>query len=260
MNKATSRRALLHVGALSGVVAASGLVVPALARDTKKTGAEETISPPEDLMREHAVLDRILLVYEAGMRRASQGEDIDPAVFEHSAGIVRDFIHDYHEKSEEELIFPRFKTAGRMVELVNVLVVQHGAGRKLTERILAAAPQTRNREPREAMGRDIQAFIAMYRPHAAREETDLFPTLRQLVTSGRIRRHRRRDGKARTPGVRRRRFREDRQEGRRDRNCDRHSRPRRVHAEELMPGARHSSGAVIFAIDEDARLESRAPA
>ena len=59
--------------------------------------------------------------------------------------------------------------------------IQHGAGRKLTERILAAAPQARSREPREAMGRDIQAFIAMYRPHAAREETDLFPTLRQLV-------------------------------------------------------------------------------
>jgi hemerythrin-like domain-containing protein len=183
MNKATSRRALLHVGVLSGVAAASGLALPALARDTKKTGAEEAISPPEDLMREHAILDRILLVYEAGMRRAGQGEDIDPAVFEHSAGIVRDFIHDYHEKSEEELIFPRFKTAGRMVELVSVLVIQHAAGRKLTERILAAAPQARNREPREAMGRDIQAFIAMYRPHAAREETDLFPTLRQLVTS-----------------------------------------------------------------------------
>ncbi len=180
MNKATSRRALLHGGALSGFVVASGLALPALARETKKTGAAEAISPPEE---QHAILDRILLVYEAGMRRAGQGEDIDPAVFEHSAGIVRDFIHDYHEKSEEELIFPRFKTAGRMVELVNVLVIQHAAGRKLTERILAAAPQARNREPREAMGRDIQAFIAMYRPHAAREETDLFPTLRQLVTS-----------------------------------------------------------------------------
>ena len=73
MNKATSRRALLHVGALSGIAAASGLALPALARDTKKTGAEEAISPPEDLMREHAILDRILLVYEAGMRRAGQG-------------------------------------------------------------------------------------------------------------------------------------------------------------------------------------------
>ena len=183
MNKATSRRTLLHAGALSGLITASSLAVPALARETKKTGAEEALSPPEDLMREHAVLDRILLVYEGGMRRAGEGEDIDPAVFEHSAGIVRDFIHDYHEKSEEELIFPRFKTAGRMVELVNVLLLQHAAGRKLTERILAAAPQARNRAPREAMGRDIQAFITMYRPHTAREATDLFPTLRQLVTT-----------------------------------------------------------------------------
>jgi len=157
------------------------LATPVLARDAKKK-AEDAISPPEDLMREHAILDRILLIYESGMRRLGQGEDIDPAVFVQSATIMRDFIHAYHEKSEEELVFPRFKTAGRMVELVNVLLTQHGAGRKLTERILAAAPQARSREPREAMGRDIQAFIAMYRPHAAREETDLFPTLRQLVT------------------------------------------------------------------------------
>src|SRR5207302_567551 len=126
----------------------------------------------EDLMREHAVLDRVLLIYESGLRRAGQGEDIDPAVFVQSATIVRDFIHDYHEKSEEELIFPHFKTAGRMVKLVNVLIAQHGAGRKITERIVAAAPQARAREPREAMGRDIQAFIAMHRPHEARESTD----------------------------------------------------------------------------------------
>ncbi len=148
-----------------------------------KKGVEEDVSPPEDLMREHAVLDRIMLIYESGLRRLGQGEDIDPAIFVQSAGIVRDFIHDYHEKSEEELIFPHFKKAGRMVELVNVLIVQHGAGRKLTERILAAAPQARSREPREAMGRDIQAFITMYRPHEARESTDVFPTLRHLVTA-----------------------------------------------------------------------------
>jgi hemerythrin-like domain-containing protein len=157
------------------------LAAPAFARDTKKK-TDETISPAEDLMREHAVLDRVMLIYENGLRRADQGEDIDPAVFVQSATIVRDFIHDYHEKSEEDLVFPRFKKAGRMVELVNVLMIQHGAGRKLTERILAAAPQARSRQPREAMGRDVQAFITMYRPHEARESTDLFPTLRELVT------------------------------------------------------------------------------
>jgi hemerythrin-like domain-containing protein len=177
MYMTTGRRGLLQLGTGCALV----LATPVFARDAKKK-TEDTISPPEDLMREHAVLDRLMLVYEHGMRRLGQGEDIDPAVFVQSATIVRDFIHNYHEKSEEELVFPRFKTAGRMVELVNVLVVQHGAGRKLTERILAGAPQARSRDPREAMGRDIQAFIAMYRPHGAREEIDVFPTLRQLVT------------------------------------------------------------------------------
>ena len=182
MSKIANRRALLQGGALSCFVA-SGLALPALARDIKKTGAEETAYPPEQLMRGHAVLARVLLIYEAGMRRMGQGEDIDPAVYSQAAEITKAFIHDHQEKMEEELVFTRFKTGGRMVELVGVLANQHQAGRKLTERILAAAPQARNRESREAMGRDIQALIAMYRPHMAREATDLFPALRHLVTA-----------------------------------------------------------------------------
>jgi hemerythrin-like domain-containing protein len=173
----------LQVGVASGLVSVTGMALPLRAREAKKAGTDEVISPPEDLMREHAILDRILLIYENALRRLDQGEDIDPAVLEQSARIVRSFVHDYHEKSEEDLVFPRFKTAGRMVELVNVLVVQHAAGRKLTERILAAAPQARNREPRQALARDVQAFSAMYRPHTAREATDLFPALRALVTA-----------------------------------------------------------------------------
>jgi hemerythrin-like domain-containing protein len=183
MNKATSRRALLRAGATSSLVAAAGLALPVHARESKKPGAEEAVLPPEHLMRGHAILARVLLIYESGMRRMGQGEDIDPAVFNQAAEITRSFIHDHQEKMEEELVFTRFKTAGRMIELVGVLANQHEAGRKLTERILAAAPQARNREPREAMGRDVQALIAMYRPHMAREATDLFPALRHLVTA-----------------------------------------------------------------------------
>lgn len=174
----SGRRGLLGFGMAGGLVFATS----AIARDTKKTSAEEAVSPPEDLMREHAILDRIMLIYDNALRRLGQGEDIDPAVLVQAAALVRDFVHDYHEKSEEELIFPRFKNGGRMVELVSVLATQHGAGRKLTERILSAAPQARSRDAREAMGKDVQAFITMYRPHTAREDTDLFPTLRHLVT------------------------------------------------------------------------------
>jgi hemerythrin-like domain-containing protein len=149
----------------------------------KKTAESIPVTATEDLMREHGVLRRILLIYEAGARRIGQGEDIDPAVFSQAAETMRDFIHDYHEKSEEEHVFPRFTKAGRMVELVDVLLVQHTAGRRLTERVLQGAEPSRgNKEQRAALIEAMQATITLYRPHAAREDTDIFPTLRSLMT------------------------------------------------------------------------------
>lgn len=177
----TDRRGLLGLGMASGLILSTA-VAPALARDGKKPDAAAGM-PPEQLMRGHAVMARVLLVQEGGLRRLGQGEDIDPAVFARAAEIAKAFMHEHQEKIEEELVFARFNTAGRMVELVGVLASQHAAGARLTDRILAAAPQARNKEPREAMASDVQALIAMYRPHMAREATDVFPTLRHLVNA-----------------------------------------------------------------------------
>ncbi len=180
----SSRRHLL-AGAAGSLLASAPALADTRRQATpkKKTAEAVPVTPTEDLMREHGVLQRILLIYEAGSRRVSQGEDIDPAVFSMAAETMRDFIHDYHEKSEEEHVFPRFKKAGRMVELVDVLQVQHTAGRKLTERILQTAEASRgSKEQRAAMTDAIQASITLYRPHAAREDTNIFPTLRSLMT------------------------------------------------------------------------------
>jgi hemerythrin-like domain-containing protein len=179
-----SRRHLLVGAAGSLLLSASALADSRRQATPKKKTAESVpVTPTEDLMREHGVLQRILLIYEAGARRIGQGEDIDPVVFIQAAETMRDFIHDYHEKSEEELVFPRFKKAGRMVELIDVLQVQHTAGRKLTERILQTAEASRgNKEQRTAMTDAMQATITLYRPHAAREDTNIFPTLRSLMT------------------------------------------------------------------------------
>ena len=183
MMNTSNRRGLLGLG-MAGSLILAAPIAPVLARDTKKPGAaDEAVSAPEQLMRGHAILARVLLIYENGVRRAGQGEDIDPAVFTRAAELTKGFIHDHQEKVEEELVFAQFRKAGRMVELVGVLTSQHAAGAKLTDKILAAAPQARNKEPREAMSKDVQALIAMYRPHMAREATDVLPTLRHLVTA-----------------------------------------------------------------------------
>jgi hemerythrin-like domain-containing protein len=175
-----TRRDVAQLVGAAGVIAASGLWTPAAAR----AQAEAPVTPPEDLMREHGVLDRVLLIYEAAIARFAAREDFDPALITQSATVIRDFIENYHEKSEEEQVFYRFTKANRMIDLVAVLLRQHSVGRKVTDTILRLAPASRqDGDGQRKLVAAMQSFIRMYRPHAAREDTDLFPRLRGLVSS-----------------------------------------------------------------------------
>src|SRR5207237_8963124 len=102
-----------------------------LAKEEEKKDNEG--SPPEDLMREHGVLKWILLVYGEALRRMEANEDLPPEPLAQSAKIIRDFVEDYHEKLEENFLFPRFKKADKLTDLVDVLLQQHQGGRRLTD-------------------------------------------------------------------------------------------------------------------------------
>jgi hemerythrin-like domain-containing protein len=191
--KPSKRRLLLRGGTLA-LLAAPAIFSGRAFAEEKGVGQKlkeivtgskgEEVTPPEDLMREHGVLDRVLLLYEAGIRKFSSNEDFDPALITQSAQIVRDFINNYHEKSEEKHLFPRFKAAGKMAELVDILLRQHDKGRQVTETILKLAPSSRgNADDRKQLVGSMQSFITMYRPHAAREDTELFPKLKDVVSS-----------------------------------------------------------------------------
>ena len=101
-----------------------------------KSEPPEEIGATEDLMREHGVLNRILLIYEEGLRRLREKEDVSPEVFNKPAQLVRKFVEDYHEKLEENFIFPEFEKQKKLIDLVAVLREQHQAGRRVTDVIL----------------------------------------------------------------------------------------------------------------------------
>ena len=144
----------------------------------KKEEEEEDVSTNEDLMREHGVLNRVLLIYDEALRRIQAKEKFDPAVVSNAAGIIKSFIEDYHEKLEENHIFPRFEQAGKLIELTTNLRAQHAMGRRVTEGILASAKSGDTEE----MHKLLAAFNRMYRPHEAREDTVLFPALHKVVS------------------------------------------------------------------------------
>jgi hemerythrin-like domain-containing protein len=152
---------------------AGGLAVVAAGR-VHAADAEEEISPTEDLMREHGLLNRVLLIYDEALRRIGIGEALSMEPIHRSATVIRRFVEEYHEKQEEQDLFPRFEKAGQMTDLCAVLRKQHDAGRKLTSEILHASDVKKLRDP-------LRLFSRMYRPHEAREDTVLFPAFRKLM-------------------------------------------------------------------------------
>jgi hemerythrin-like domain-containing protein len=168
---------------LAGAGALAGLMVPGWAFSQNAVDEEE-VSPAEDLMREHGVLKRVLLVYQESIRRIDAREDLSPEVVRDGATIIRTFIEDYHEKLEEDHLFPRFEKARQLTELTTVLRAQHQVGRRITDRITQlSTPQTLKSPQAAGELRDLLArFTRMYEPHEAREDTVLFPAFRNIVS------------------------------------------------------------------------------
>ena len=120
----------------------------------------------------------MLLVYGEAIRRIEENEDLPPETVMDSAKIIRNFIEDYHEKLEEDFLFPRFKKAGKLVNLVDILLQQHQGGRKVTDITMqfATSQANKNSDDRRKLADSLRQFIRMYNPHEAREDTILFPS------------------------------------------------------------------------------------
>jgi hemerythrin-like domain-containing protein len=170
-----SRRSLLWMVPAAGV---------AFALPGSAQGKEQVeVTPTEDLMREHGLLKRILLIYDEVRDRIAAQKDFPPDAIVNSANIIRSFIEQYHEKLEEDHLFPRFRKHNLLVDLVNTLQQQHEAGRKVTEQILAlAGAGAKAKADKEKLADALQKFVRMYAPHEAREDTVLFPALHTIVS------------------------------------------------------------------------------
>ncbi len=142
--------------------------------------AEPSIA--EELMRQHAIVSRLLLVYDTVITpELGTDKPSGPAVTS-TAQMLRSNVDDFHAKFEEEHIFPLFQKSGRMGDLVNTLREQHKAARTLTDDILKAREEGGGRPASETLARSIRAYVNMLQAHTAYEETLLYPQLQTVAS------------------------------------------------------------------------------
>lgn len=198
MNTKNRRRDFLRTSAIIG----TGLVLSSCSRgnmpnhenekteaaakeDENEKGGEVTAT--EDLMREHGVLRRALLVYSAtSVKLASNPASVPPDALQKTATLFRAFGEEYHEKKlEEAFIFPAVKQAGgEAASYPDVLVTQHNRGREITDYIINVTQGAKLGASNAGdLAKALEAFVLMYRNHAAREDTIIFPAWKQTLTA-----------------------------------------------------------------------------
>lgn len=159
--------------------------------DDKKEGpapgeAESVeVTATEDLMREHGILRRALLVYQESATKLRQdAASVPPDALEKTAKLFQVFGEDYHEKKLEEVfIFPAVKKApGAAAAFVDVLVAQHARGREITQYLLSVSQADRiPANAVEPLAKAMESFVRMYAHHAAIEDTIIFPAWKAVA-------------------------------------------------------------------------------
>lgn len=145
----------------------------------------EEVTAVEDLMREHGILRRALLVYQESVVRLRQDAASVPAeALEKTAQLFRVFGEDYHEKRlEEGYIIPLIKNAqGPVAIYADVLVAQHTRGREITDYVLSVSKGERISTTQvDGVTKALESFVRMYEHHAAIEDTVVFPAWKALT-------------------------------------------------------------------------------
>jgi hemerythrin-like domain-containing protein len=179
-----NRRRLLQIaGAALGTVVVSPLAGRAQAAEKDRI---EEVAAVEDLMREHGVLRRALLVYaEAAARLVRGTSDVPAEALANSAMLFRSFGEDYHERRlEEEHVFPAVRKLGGVhASLIDTLALQHDRGREITDYIIAVAQRGHIASAEtQLLANALASFVRMYEHHAAIEDTVVFSAWKKAIS------------------------------------------------------------------------------
>jgi hemerythrin-like domain-containing protein len=185
----SSRRAFLVTAGVGAILSAcrkeaepsvQTTTSAAQAPEDKKKDEEKEVTATEDLMREHGVIRRVLVVYrEAAARMRAKPGAVPLDAIQTAAKLIRSFGEDYHEKQLEEAhLFPALvKKGGAIGGTVSTLIAQHQRGREITDYVVA------QKAAGDALARTLEAFARMYEAHAAMEDTIVFPAWKEALSA-----------------------------------------------------------------------------
>lgn len=124
----------------------------------------------DNLITEHGSVRRIELICDYITKNIST---VSPHIILRVAKLIRNFIQNHHEKSEEKTIFS--KLIDSMPRIILPLTAQHQFGKRLITTVLQTPDDKR------VVASALAQFSKMYNPHGTYEDTIVYPAFREAV-------------------------------------------------------------------------------
>jgi hemerythrin-like domain-containing protein len=139
------------------------------------------------LMIEHRLIERMIALIRQTLSQTDKEEKIEPAFVD----IAIDFFHTYadrtHHGKEEDILFRDLKKKALSEEderLMNELIEEHIAGRKITKIITEANSRYRNGDASalREMASHLSSLTEFYPKHIEKEDKVFFPAARRYFS------------------------------------------------------------------------------
>lgn len=124
----------------------------------------------DNLIEEHGSVRRIELICDYLVKNINT---VSPHIILRVAKLIRNFIQNHHEKSEEKIVFS--KLIDSMPRIILPLTAQHKHGKQLITTVLQTPDDKR------VVASALSQFSKMYNAHGTYEDTIAYPAFRKLV-------------------------------------------------------------------------------
>jgi hemerythrin-like domain-containing protein len=142
------------------------------------------MQPTDELMNEHRVIERMLVVVSNACDRLENGQEVEQELFVGAADFFKNFADRCHHGKEEKLLFVKMQERGVSGEVgpIAVMLREHQDGRGHVRKIAELSATKMNQKTKDGLVRVGRAYVDLLSKHIQKEDNILYPMANQILT------------------------------------------------------------------------------
>lgn len=143
------------------------------------------MTPTQELMAEHRVIEKMLAIAVKAADRLENGEELDQNLYPGATDFFRNFADKCHHAKEEQLLFERLKQRGLSAKTgpLSIMYSEHEQGRAHVRALSERADKPLDASTRKELVEHSRAYADLLYAHIAKEDKILYPLANNILTA-----------------------------------------------------------------------------